>query len=160
EAEAALVKARELGPDDSNNNNNLGLVYLHTGRFADALACFQRALALDSRSEYAFLNAAIVLRRLERWEEADDLRRRFRLRRLHETEELVEASPTSSYAWWRRGVAHHKLDEFEDARADFRRALEEAKDASERVQPLSWIAWASLRLGDDETAKAETALLL
>lgn len=160
EAEVALVKARELGPDDSNNNNNLGLVYLYTGRFAEALACFQRALALDSRSEYAFLNAAIVLRRLDRWEEADDLRRRFRLRQLHDARELVEASPTSAYAWLRRGIAHHNLGDLEAGLADFRRALEEAKDTSERAQPLGRIAWASLRLGDDETAKAETELLL
>jgi hypothetical protein len=72
----------------------------------------------------------------------------------------VEASPTSAYAWLRRGIAHHNLGDLEAGLADFRRALEEAKDTSERAQPLGRIAWASLRLGDDETAKAETELLL
>jgi Flp pilus assembly protein TadD len=44
---ADLERAAQLVPDASEVQNHLGLAYARAGREADALAAFQRAVALD-----------------------------------------------------------------------------------------------------------------
>jgi tetratricopeptide (TPR) repeat protein len=159
EAELALEKSRDLDPTSSNAHNNLGLVYLRSGRIEQALACFKRALNLDARSSYAFLNAASALRRLGHWEEADDLRVRFRVHQLDTAERLAKQAPTA-FTWTSLGLARKNLGQLEAAKADFDVALSLARDRDERTQPLRAAAWAALLVGDDEAARAASESII
>jgi tetratricopeptide (TPR) repeat protein len=51
EAEAAYLRARELGMDDAGLHNNLGNLQLAAGRVEEAVASFERALAVDPDNE-------------------------------------------------------------------------------------------------------------
>jgi tetratricopeptide (TPR) repeat protein len=56
EAVRVLERAVELAPQDHRAHNSLGTAYLINLRLDDAVAEFQKALALDARDEFANLN--------------------------------------------------------------------------------------------------------
>ncbi|MBV9541259.1 MAG: tetratricopeptide repeat protein, partial [Alphaproteobacteria bacterium] len=56
EALADLQRAENLAPDDVPVLNALGLAYARQGRMADAVACFDRILALDPNFPAAHFN--------------------------------------------------------------------------------------------------------
>ena len=150
-AERALTKARDLTPASSNPHNNLGALYLRLDRVDEALECFRRALAIDARSEYAYLNSACALRKLGDWVAAQDLAYRFYMRRLDEAETRIEATKTP-YAFVTRGFARCRLGHFDDGREDFAHALSLASDPHERLIALCPLLRATLRLGNREVA--------
>jgi tetratricopeptide (TPR) repeat protein len=97
--------------------------------------CFRSALAIDPRSEYAFLNLARCLRRVDRWEEAADLVRRHWLNRLHEADERVDKVGDFS-AWMSRASAQGWLRRLAAVIEDLAEAarLAETSSDSARVQ--------------------------
>ena len=133
-AESALLKARELGPENENTHNELGVLYIKEGRLDEAEECFRAVLAIDPRSKYPFLNLARCLRRLDRWGEAADLTRRHWLDRLHETEEQV-ANVGDSTAYTSRAEVEGML-----------RRLPATADDLDRARQLAELPWESSRV--------------
>jgi tetratricopeptide (TPR) repeat protein len=70
-AEATLQAGLSRHPDDPGLLGTLGIVYGMTGRSAEALALFDRALAREPRNASFYRNKARALRQLGRDEEAD-----------------------------------------------------------------------------------------
>jgi Flp pilus assembly protein TadD len=60
EAEAALVEHLEAMPDDADGWMLLGLAHRHQGEDADAIAAYERAVALDDTSLPALIGIALV----------------------------------------------------------------------------------------------------
>ena len=59
-AEASLQKALQIDANHPIANNELGMVYRRKGRFADARAAYERALAVYPAFHYAHRNLAIL----------------------------------------------------------------------------------------------------
>ena len=62
-AVAELERAATLVPEASEVQNHLGIAYDAAGRHADALAAFERAVALDCDNRAAAANLAAARRR-------------------------------------------------------------------------------------------------
>ena len=69
-AEAYLLKALALKPDNQEAYNNLGVVYSKARRPEDAIAHLEKALALDPKYVEAYRNLGNTYRKLGRREEA------------------------------------------------------------------------------------------
>jgi ribosomal protein S12 methylthiotransferase accessory factor len=65
-----LKRAAESDPDEIDVFNLLGFCLYKTARHAEAVDCFERAIALDPRSAIDHANLARNLRELGRTEEA------------------------------------------------------------------------------------------
>jgi tetratricopeptide (TPR) repeat protein len=72
-----LVRATELEPAFAKPFEDLGALWLATGRAADAVACFERATELDPRQPSAFFGLSTALDRSGRQREAEVARSRF-----------------------------------------------------------------------------------
>lgn len=104
------------------------------GRFAEALACYDRAVALDSRDPIAHLNRGITLQLLLRYGEA-----------VSAYDQALVLAPHFAQGWNDRGVALQYAGQFDAALDSFHRA--EALDSALAVAPLSR-ALCHLLLGD------------
>ena len=150
-AEDALARARALLPDESGTHNNLGALYAKRRRFEEALACFERGLELDARSIYAYRNAAYCLRRLGRWDEAEELVRRDAMNRLHDAEASLRKR-LSSPALVRQASSFYRLDRLDEAHDALTKALDVADGPDETAVPLRELASNELLRGNDERA--------
>jgi tetratricopeptide (TPR) repeat protein len=158
-AEAALLRSRALDPGGSVHHNNLGTLYLKLGRLDEAMDCFRSALEIDSRSEYAFLNLARCLRRLDRWEEAADLGVRHWLNRLHGANERVENVGDFS-AWMARSYAEGWLLRLPEKADDLRHAARLAETPWETSQvKISQMSLAMSRVHLQEAVELARELL-
>lgn len=151
-AEDALGRARALEPDNSLWHNNLGILYAKRQRISEALPCFERALELDPRSDYAYQNAAYCLRCLGRWDEAAELVERDLLSKLHAAEKTIERMPSAS-ARTSRALALKGLQRHEEAEDELERALQLARSPDERARPLRLLAVTNLLLGQEDSAR-------
>lgn len=136
-ARACLVRATELEPGFAKPFEDLGALYLATGRAADAVACFERSTAIDPRQPSAFFGLSTALDRSGRHREAEVARSRFlerspggrklseaaRLRLAGETEraericgEILAKEPRNIHAL--RLVARISADRQRDAAAE------------------------------------------
>src|SRR5581483_1465655 len=70
EAEMVCARILQVSPDHFDTLNFLGVVRLQNGRFAEALAAFDRACALQPQSPSAHMNRGIALAELGRLSEA------------------------------------------------------------------------------------------
>ena len=116
EALAALDKAWPWrSPADSAGPfSNRGAIRSRLGRPAEALADFERAVALDSRNRDALNNCALTLHALHRLEEA-----------LLRFDALLAASPDYVEGRNNRGLTLLALGRQEDALADFAQVIAE-----------------------------------
>jgi tetratricopeptide (TPR) repeat protein len=74
---AAFKRVRELDPDDVTTEVQLGQLYLHERRYADAIAHLKRAVELEPFHVTASYNLALALIRAGRREEGQRLMQRF-----------------------------------------------------------------------------------
>ena len=144
DAAQALVDAR---PDDPDAIGILGNVYLHQGRQADAVACWERAVRINPEAPtgyYAMAEVAFLQEDHERaaalWQQAATLNSRLRgvHRRLGETyllmgradraraelEEECRLDPESAPSLFLLGQIHLQSREYPEAERRFRRALD------------------------------------
>jgi tetratricopeptide (TPR) repeat protein len=137
---------------------HLGISYAAVGAHAEAMACFERVVALDPRHSRALNNLGAVYAKLGRTEEALDCHRRawelapdydlalqnlcnalIGLHRFAEAlarvTELRRRQPENAVAWMLTGVALNGLRRVDDAVDAFERALElSPKDAQVWIQ--------------------------
>ena len=92
---------------------NRGLALREAGRFQEALASYDRALALDPNHPGAHNNRAVALQDLDRVEEA-----------LASYDRALGINPNLSEAHHGRANALHRLRRFEEALASYDRSLE------------------------------------
>ena len=59
-----------INPGDANTHCNLGSALLAKGRVSDAMASYERALAIDPRNANAHSNLGVLLMRVDRENEA------------------------------------------------------------------------------------------
>lgn len=118
-----------------------GFLYAEKGRFQDAVAAFERAVALNGRDAGTLFNLGFALQRVDRHEEAIE---RFR--------QALELDPTIDRAWYGIGLSLIQ-------RGRYREAIEPLNQAA-RLQPLSpfaryQLAAAWFKLGEHEKVQAE-----
>lgn len=141
-AEAILNEALSRNPEHSIAHLNLGGIYMFTGRAKQGIAECERALALDRNlaAAHAFIGQA--KRYLGREEETEAY-----------VNEALRLSPRDNFAfWWMNwaGFAKFRLNEFADAAAWFRRAIESNRNYS---WPHLGLAGSLVQLGDMEAAR-------
>ena len=145
-AESALGRLNQLAPNTPEVFRMRGVVRTHQGRFQDALADLDRALELDPSNVQAIRDRASALHGLKRDDEAlagyervlelrpEDLAARVAragiLNNAGRYEEayvafgaVLELAPKPEYHW-ARGRSALSLERFEEALADFERAVE------------------------------------
>jgi tetratricopeptide (TPR) repeat protein/tRNA A-37 threonylcarbamoyl transferase component Bud32 len=104
EVGAVELEAWEL----SNKGGSLG----NLGRFAEALACYDRALAIDPQFARVWVNKGVVLERLGRYDEE-----------IACCDRALAIDPQYKDAWFNKGVALGKLGRYDEALACLDRAL-------------------------------------
>jgi tetratricopeptide (TPR) repeat protein len=127
-AAGELERAVQISPDYADAHTNLGVVYLHVGRFEDAHAEILRALDIAGPNPRDLTNLAFALAALQRLPEATDAARRALAIDRHNAPahyvlgEVLALSPATRA----EGVAH-----LETAA----RSLECARRALEKLRP-------------------------
>lgn len=122
EGEALLLLAARTRPRDAVVQMRLGLARASLRRPQEALACYVRALTLDSRLAEAWFHRAQALRDLGRDAEA-----------LASLAEALKAAPNMAEAWLNSGNIHADLGEYEQAVDAYDRAI-----VAQPSQPASW----------------------
>jgi tetratricopeptide (TPR) repeat protein len=112
EAERLIAGACEARPQSSLAWANRGNALQELGRFADAVACYDRAIGLDREFAGAFSNRGNALRAMGRLEEA-----------LTSFERAVALNPSYARAWSNRGLVLLDSNRPAEALASFERAL-------------------------------------
>ena len=144
-----LKKAISIYPKYARAFNDLGVIYLQTGRLTDAAATFRQALKIDDSFVYPRLNLGITLNRMGKYSDAaDTLGRLYQetmlpLARLPYAEALAETNHSSdaekiirtviddpnvsdaihAEAHFRLGAIYNKLNRFGDAVPQFEAAV-------------------------------------
>src|SRR5215471_1548035 len=103
EGERLLAKAVKLNPNDPNAHCNHGLALHELQRFDEALASYDRAIALRPEAEI-LSDRGIVLHKLKRFEEA-----------VASYDQAIALKPGFADAFSSRGVALRELKRFEEA---------------------------------------------
>jgi Flp pilus assembly protein TadD len=144
EAAEGVLRAA-LTPDPTNAElwSALGVVLERAGREAEALACFERALALHPGHRHAGHNRAGLLTRQDP------------VAGLAAWEDVARADPTDLVARHNLGCLHRDAGRLAPAEAHLRAAL--AIDPSVAAAHLN-LADVLLRQGRTEEARAELAL--
>jgi Flp pilus assembly protein TadD len=123
-----------------------GVALHRAGRFAEALASFDAALALEPSSAELCNSRGNALRRLKRLPEA-----------LASYERAIALSPELAAAWNNRGLVLQAVRRFDEAAASFRRALELQPQLAEACNNLGTVECA---LGRPAAALANFRLAL
>lgn len=138
---ADLEKAERIATTDELRKSvhlNRGSCYLQVRKWNEALACFDRALALDSTDVGSWLNKSVVLDEVGRAPEALDI-----LLRLHRADSLNTTYLNNI------GFFHNNQENFVEAARWFRRSMElDPKDAV----VMNNLGYAELRSGQVEEA--------
>jgi tetratricopeptide (TPR) repeat protein len=137
---AGYRRAVEHDPQDAESLNNCGQVLVRLGRPAEALAYFERAIALNAETWSFHFNYARAYGLLGQWEQA--------------VEQYTEASrlfPDDEVTEYNFGLALLKTGDAASAAEHFRRAI--ALSPLEADFYLS-LAMASDRLGQDSETRA------
>jgi len=118
-----------------------GFLHAEKGRFDDAIAAFERAVALNPRDAACVFNYAFALQRAGRHDEA-----------IGRFQQAVELDPSIDRAWYGIGLSLIQ-------RGRYREAIEKLGEAA-RLQPLNpfaryQLAAAWFKLGEHEKVQAE-----
>ena len=116
-----------------------GLVELHAGRYANALALFERAAKADPDDLYAHYYEGLALVRLERFAEAETALR-----------SVVAAKPDLNEAGLALGIALVRTGQYREA-ADWLQKAQAAPDLD--AEASLYLGVAQLRLGNAEAAQ-------
>jgi predicted O-linked N-acetylglucosamine transferase (SPINDLY family) len=106
------VLAREPEQADAIAHYERGNLLKDGGRYEEALASYDRAIALDPDYAYAFCNRGVVLERLDRWDAACE-----------SYDRAVALAPDDPLAHYNRGTVLRVLGRFEEALASYARAI-------------------------------------
>jgi len=166
-AETYLAAGVRIAPDFPPLYLSHGLALFELGRFAEAIADYNRVVAMDPRNMQAYANQGDALQALGRFEEAlaryaqaisiaPDCAETYSNRglALHEIKQFEEAlesydqaiaiNPALSAAWFNRGNACRELGRFEEALGDYAQArrldpenAEACSNAGDALQSLS-----------------------
>jgi tetratricopeptide (TPR) repeat protein len=121
--------ALEINPNDKLTNYNFGKLLQDLGEFELAKEQYQNLIAIDSRSYPAYNNlGSIALVNEDDYEEA-----------VRYFTKAIEIDSLYAQAWCNRGIAYEFLNEWEKARADFKRCLKidpEYESAVKRLNEL------------------------
>ena len=99
-------------PNDANVWFSRGYDLGESDRHEEAIAAYDRALAIKPNDAAAWNNRGIALHKLYKYEDA-----------LKSSEQALAIKPDSDAAWNSRGVALHKLDRYQEAIASYDQAL-------------------------------------
>lgn len=107
--------------------------------YEDAIACYDKALELNPRYDYAWTGKGLVLDNLERYEDA-----------IACYDKALELNPDNEVAWFDKGVVLHKLRRHEGALACYDKALE--------INPNYESAWNNKGVALDDLGRYEDAI--
>jgi arylsulfatase A-like enzyme/tetratricopeptide (TPR) repeat protein len=111
-AEAVAILGEFAGGDDPQLLNAYGIALADTGRVRDAVAQFQRVLALDANNAVAHQNLGIVALRVNRIEESRQSLAR-----------ALQLNASLPRAWNAMGVVHARRNEVDQAMQAWQRAV-------------------------------------
>lgn len=111
----SLSSAEPMTCGSSVNYYRQGEVLADAGEYAEALASFDQAIALQPNCDAVWVFRAVVLIHLEQYQEA-----------LLSCDRAIQIYPTNSEAWTFRGVALHRLGRYAEAYASYERATGKA----------------------------------
>ena len=137
-----------MRPDYAEALSNRGATLKEVKRFEEALASFDRALALRPQFAEALSNRCRVLRELRRFDEA-----------LASNDNLLKAEPGRAEALCNRGVILGELKRFEEALASFDAALKVRPDYAEALSNRGLVLH-ELKRFEEALACYESALKL
>ena len=126
--------------------NTIGVVFLRRGHLAPAAASFTEVLSIDAENKPALANLARTYARQGRVEESMALYSR-----------LARLEPDPPYAFFNKGLAAMKTQNFDAARDLF---AKEVARADYHPEFHYWLGLANLGLGDIERARKHLALAL
>ncbi len=104
-AKTCFIKALEANPNELAVNNDLGVIYRDRKEWDQAIACFEREIALDAVSEKAYYNLGFALYSTNKKEEA-----------VKKWEKVVELSPEYKDVYQSLALVNAELKNFERAR--------------------------------------------
>ena len=127
EKEARVVEVQQSGVETYlilEDLNRRGTDLLRSGRYEEAISCFESILKRDPENISAYYNKGIILRRLRRWEEA-----------LACFDKVLASMPSSPTVWYNKSLTLFHLDHLQEAL--------EAMDQVTAIEPTRAIAWMS-----------------
>ncbi len=117
---ADYAEAIELDPNRAFVYNNRGLAYYRKGEYDHAIADYSRAIELDPDYAQAYNNRGLAYQ--EGKDEYD--------RAITDATTTIALDPGLASAYNNRGFAHYSKGDYDQAIADFERAIELSDDAS------------------------------
>ena len=99
-------------PENAICHNGMSAVYIEKQQYVDALASADKALAINPRYQYAFLNKGRALDAMSSYTQA-----------IEQLTKALDIAPGWANAYYRRGRTYANVDRFEDAIAEYDKAL-------------------------------------
>ena len=147
EGERLLAKATKLNPNDPNAHCNHGLALHELMRFDEALASYDRAIALRPEAEI-LSDRGILLHKLKRFEEA-----------VASYDQAIALKPGFADAFSSRGVALRELKRFDEALTSCDKAIALRPDYAEAFSNRGNVLQELKRL-DEALASFDRAIAL
>lgn len=129
-SQATLGKLIGSGHETSDTDNLLGWCLFRQGKFEEAVATMDQAVALDPSKESNYLDVGIMLMDRHHFSGA-----------LAAAEKAVEVAPTSYRAYRLKGLAESELAKVIEAENSFARALELNPNDPEAIRNLATAQW-------------------
>ena len=126
----------EPEPQDAATDLNRGIEQLQAGDYEEALASFDRAIAIEPENHKAWFYRSHALRNLERYQEA-----------IPSYDKFLEAEPENYEAWYYRGNSLFALEQYQEAVASYDKALE--------IQPDYYQARENRSMAEQRLGKAQ-----
>jgi len=132
-AEAALLKALELSPNDLQAVSLLGWAQMHQEKYDDALMNFQRVLMKEPANALARINVGYICLKKRIFGEA--------IEHLSKAIRLDNDTKATLYAHYYLGLVYLEREMFEDAQTFFRKSLELGPNLLEAYYELGRAHW-------------------
>ena len=142
-----ISKAIEINPNP-DAFYNLGTVFQELKRLDDALASYDKAIALEPNFADAFCNRSTVLQELKRLEDA-----------LASFDRAISLKPDSAEAFYNRGTILQELNRLDDALASYDKAIALDPDSAKAFNNRGNVLQELKRL-DDALTSYEKAIAL